>query len=211
MGLNKTSSAAKWVALSKGVFIVRRGEEVEEYASFSGLLVGIGFVDKAANPTHQIPASRQMILSFQCGAELYKIGLNSVSGYGRSIKLKLPMLDLTREFELVPSYKADTKDASCFINQFGVTIKQKWTRENPGDLPPAESAKLGGKTVWDFSDQEKWLESYLLDTVGPIAAANLVRPHDTSSHQGEAMVGDNQDENPEDGSGVPADSEDTPF
>lgn len=211
MGLNKNSSAAQWIGLSRGVFAVKNGNTVEEYKSFSGLLVGIGFVDKAANTAKQIPASRQMVLSFQCGSELYKIGINSVSGYGRSIKMKLPMVDLTREFELVPAYKEETKDASCFINQGGIAIKQKWNKDNPGDMPQAIPPKTSSGR-WNFEDQEIWLEKYLLDNVGPIAAANLVKP--ASDHPSGFAGGDSNEssqDNQEDGSGVPADDESTPF
>lgn len=213
MGLNKNSSAAQWIGLSKGVFAVKNGGYVEEYKSFTGLLVGIGFVDKAANTAKQIPASRQMVLSFQCGSELYKIGINSVSGYGRSIKMKLPMVDLTREFELVPAYKEETKDASCFINQGGIAIKQKWNKDNPGDMPQAIPPKTSSGR-WNFEDQEIWLEKYLLNNVGPIAAANLVKPASgqssgPSSH--DEASGEESEDHPEDGAGIPADAESVPF
>lgn len=211
MGLQRTSSQAQWVGLSNGVFSVKHGETKEEYAAFSGLLVGIGFVDKKGFEGREY---RQMVLTFQSGSEIYKIGLDTRNGYARSIKMKLPNVDLTREFELVPTYKAETKDASCFANQDGIAIKQKWTRDNPGDLPPAESAKLGGKTVWDFSAQEQWLEKYLLDNIGPIAAANLVKPPSgqSSGPSGhDEAGGEESQDNPEDGSGVPADGEDVPF
>lgn len=212
MGLNKNSSAAQWIGLSKGVFTVKNGDHVDEYASFSGLLVSIGFSDKKKYQSEDL--YRQMVLTFQCGSELYKIGLDSKNGYSRSIKMKLPNVDITREFELCPTYKEETKDASCFLNQGGCAIKQRWNRENPGDLPPAESAKLSGKTVWDFSEQEKWLEKYLLDTVGPIAAANLVRPqHNQASGPSghDETGGDESQEHSEDGGGLPQQDDSIPF
>lgn len=207
MGLQKNASTAQWIGLSRGQFTIKNGETVENYAAFSGLLVGIGFLDKKKYQSEDL--FRQMVLTFQCGDQLYKIGLDSRNGYSRSIKMKLPNVDLTREFELVPKYNEEKKEASCFINQGGVGIRQKWTRDNPGDLPSAESAKLGGKTVWSFDVQEKWLEQYLLDHVAPIAAANLVRGGINSS---EALHHEPSEEHhSEDGSGIPVGDEAVPF
>lgn len=210
MGLSNTTNQATWISLSNGIFKVKAHDgSVSEYISFSGTLSGIGFANKKGYEGREI---RQMILTFRDGNDTYKIGIDTTNGYARSIKMKLPNVDITQPFELCPTYKAETKDASCFINQFGSPVKQKWTRDNPGSLPPCDQVTVGAKTVYDFSKQEAWLEQYLMQHIAPVAAKNAAHSssHDRTS-QGDAHAGENQDYNQEDGSGIPNDDPNTPF
>ena len=74
MGLQKTASTAQWIGLSKGTFTVKQGETVEHFAAFSGLLVGIGFLDKKK---YQYPKNARIIKIMENNEEFKEGNLNN--------------------------------------------------------------------------------------------------------------------------------------
>ena len=82
---------------------------------------------------------------------------------GRFMKLA-ENIDFTQPVEF--SAWHDTKnDTTAFnVKQNGVSVHQKYTRENPGDLPPPKE-RLGGKL--DFGDQEDFLFDRMMNFVIP--------------------------------------------
>lgn len=211
-GLKQQSSAATWISLSEGKFSVKENGVVNSYPCFEGTLVGIGFVDKE----YDKKPYRQLTMTFFEGGRLFKIGMSSSSGYGKQTILKLLNCDIHHPIEFSPTYESvgSKKNSGMFLSQFGSPIRQKYTKDNPGDCPPAESTQFDGKTLWSFKKQSEWLEQAIMDHCSAIAAANLVRPQ---SHQpsglssGDEAGGEESQDNMEDGSGIPADNGDTPF
>jgi len=59
------------------------------------------------------------------------------------------------------------KDVAFYASQYGENIKFKYTRDNPGDCPPAVLRKRLGKEEWDFADREEWLVDRLKTVVVP--------------------------------------------
>lgn len=62
-------------------------------------------------------------------------------------------------------------DATAFCirqgNRTGSVIKRRYTKENPGNMPPAKQ----GLTGWDFSEQQIWLKKNFDEVVLPAVAA----------------------------------------
>ncbi len=170
MGLKKTTSAAKWIGISKGKFTVGKGDEKQEFPAFEGLLIGISFRDAE----YEGKKRRDVVLTF-LDEEIYKVAINISSGYGKQTLLKLPNVDLSKPFEMAPTHEGTGKQqkTGMFISQQAQPIKQKWTKDNPGPLPQAVQIEVRGETVWDDRAQCKWLEEFTMSTIAPLCAQNL--------------------------------------
>lgn len=170
MALKKTTSAAKWIKLSKGKFMIGKEPNIEEYPAFEGLLIGIAFRDGEFEGRKV----RQLVLTF-LDVDLYKISMNVSSGYAKQTLAKLPNCDLSKPIELNPTHEgAGTAQRSgMFISQQGNSIKQKWTRDNPGQMPPMEEIIVKGEKQWDDSKQMKWLEEFTMSVIAPKCHENV--------------------------------------
>lgn len=179
MGLKKTTSTAKWIGISRGKFTLGKKEDKQEFPAFEGLLIGITFRDAEYGGKKW----REVVLTFM-DSEIYKIGIKVSSGYGKQTLLKLPNLDLSKPFELSPSHEGtgDQQRTGMFISQAAQAIKQKWTKDNPGPLPPSVAVEVRGKTIWDDTEQCKWLEEFTMSTIAPLCAQNLSRSGVTLQH-----------------------------
>lgn len=208
MGLKTSTGQAKWINLSRGLFILREQGGVEtEYPALEATLIGLGFRDTE----YENKKKREVVCTWRDGNDLYRLSMDSESGYGRQFLLKLMNADLAQPLELTPTFDetAGKKQSGMFVAQHGTQLKQKFNKDT---LPPPKTAVFGGKTHYDFSEQRTFIEDYITKNVIPLLAANASRPqsHDRTS-QGDAHIDENQDFNPEDGSGIPDDDTNTPF
>lgn len=170
MGLRKESSGGTWVSLSKGIFSIKRGDGLrEEFAAIDGHLVNIEFSDKTLPESLGSKKIRQMTLTFQDGHETFRLGIDSSSGYARQTKAKLANIDdFGQIIELSPTYKPETKAAGMFVNANGSPVKQLWTKDNPlPGMPPPKVTKHKGQDLYDYSEQEKFIENYIIENVVP--------------------------------------------
>lgn len=64
------------------------------------------------------------------------------------------------------------KDTTKFgASQNGAGVKYRYTKDNPGPMPPATQNKTTKK--WDFSKQNEWLLNNLVDNIIPAVNAQL--------------------------------------
>jgi len=173
MGLQKKSSSATWVSLSKGVLSTKRDGMKEEFEALCGRLIGLEFSDKKLPETFGSKEIRQLTITVSDGRANYKLGVDSSSGYGRQLKAKLAnILDFSHEIELVPTYVDETKAAGMFVNSGGSPVKQLWRKDLPLEgMPAATCTQFKGKDLWDYSEQEKFIEQYIVEHVVPRIAA----------------------------------------
>lgn len=82
---------------------------------------------------------------------------------GRFMKLA-ENLDFTKPVEFSAWYDKKNDSTAFNVKQDGQSVRQKYTRDNPGDCPPPKE-KFGGK--WDYSDQEEFLYGRILNVVIP--------------------------------------------
>ena len=203
MGLKTSTGQAKWIQLTKGTFILNENGVKTEYPALEATLVGLGFRDAE----FEGKKTREVVCTWRDGGDIYRLSMNSDGGYGRQFLLKLMNADVSQPLELTPTYEEDgaKKQAGMFVAQMGQQLRQRFNKDT---LPKPKTAEFGGKTHYDFSEQRAFIENYITQNVIPLLSANAARPasHDNTS-QGNAHVNENQ----EDGSGVPADDESTPF
>lgn len=64
------------------------------------------------------------------------------------------------------TFQNDQGKTVFLMYQEGQLIKQKWTKDNPGDFPqPKQTKNFDGSTKWDFSECEAFLYQVLQDQV----------------------------------------------
>ena len=174
MGLKERSASATWLSLSRGKFIIKNDDGSKtEFQALEGLVVGLGFQDAE----YEGKKYRKLYLAIADGGDVFKVSFDAASGYGRQTLMKLPNCDLSQPLELSPSYKEDgaKKSTGMFLSQCGNSIKQKWTRDNPGDLPQMEQVIFKGEIKWDDTSQMKYLEDYVTHYLCPVVLANAGR------------------------------------
>lgn len=180
MGLKERSTSATWLSLSHGKFILKQEDgSKKEFPALEGLIVGLGFQDA----DYEGKKYHKLYLSFADGGDTFKVSFDAASGYGRQTLMKLPNCDLTQPVELSPSYKEEgaKKSTGMFLSQCGQSIKQKWTRDNPGDLPQMEQVMFKGEAKWDDTAQMKYLEEYVQQHLFPVVLANAGRANSRSA------------------------------
>lgn len=169
MGLSNERTGGTVVYVSKGKFLVKTSDGYCEYTFLRGTLVGLHFDDKKG---HEGKVFRQMLMTFSDGSngDTFHLSLDSSNGYSRAIKAKLASVEsFDQPLEISLTYDAETKAAGAFLNQSGHSFRQFWTKDHrPDGMPDVKSlGMVKGKQVFDFSEMESWIESYLLKNVVP--------------------------------------------
>lgn len=131
----------------------KEGKTVHEkyYDSFTAKLVGIKTQDSAYG--------KNWIFSFQDGGDVYQLQLSYSNSFAANLLKKLPNIDLTKEMKIQPSVKEvdGVKKSSLFVTQDGVSIKHKFTREEPNGMPEMEQIVVRGQSAWDDTKQLAFL------------------------------------------------------
>lgn len=146
--------------------------DLELFDSVSGLLERVEFKDDEYNCTK----FRKLVLLLDDVGEKFLIQIRTDSGYFRGLTNSIANADINQSVKLV----ANSKDVNgkpqttIFVNQNGKTLKWKWTKENPGELPPLKQVKLKGQTVWDNEDQQKFFEKFWLSLTTKATLADKV-------------------------------------
>ncbi len=172
MGLGNNASGGTWLQIKEGKFQLKTGDNTfTEYNCLSGKITNLYVAEKEwEGETYKVV---NITVADEGGR--YNFGVNLGSGLGRATLYKICNANLAEEMEFVPNTERDNpKHQSMFIKQFGVNVKNKWTKDNPGDMPPLETATVGKKTVYDSSAQEEYLIKYLEEHVIPKVKQNKV-------------------------------------
>jgi hypothetical protein len=84
-----------------------------------------------------------------------------------SILLRLENLDLSKEVTLIGYYFEKDKKSRIGVSQEGKKIEPKYTKENPGALPPLVPVVFKGKDTLDDTEQMRYLEKMVFSTIVP--------------------------------------------
>ena len=139
--------------------------------SFVGTLTGI--------TTKDGEYGKMWNFSFKDEGETYTLTLPYSNSYAKAFLKMLPNIDLTKKMKVSPSLKEEDgkPKTTLFINQDGVAIKHKYTRENPNGLPEMERITVKGQEVWDDTKQLAFLEEMIKRDIRPkLGAALAVAP-----------------------------------
>lgn len=112
----------------------------------------------------------RLVLDMVDGGEIFVVQISLESNYGRSFMLKCPNIDYTKPVTIRP-YSFEDKDSGK--KQAGITVYQagewendkvpsKWTKDEPGDMPPWEFTEIGGKKKWNSDKQTQFLVAEFL-------------------------------------------------
>lgn len=91
-------------------------------------------------------------------------------------------LNFTQPVELRAWHDKKTDSTAFFCGQGGVSVPQRYSKDEPGDCPPPEEVGFG---EWNFSAQNKWLHGRMINIVIPAVEAARemhvpINGHDTS-------------------------------
>jgi hypothetical protein len=101
------------------------------------------------------------------GPEKYKLQLPFSSGVAKSLIMRLPNCDLSKDIEIHTGLDTKKDKTFSYVSQDGQTVKMKWTKDNPGDLPPMVQIEFKGKLQWDDTAQLKYLDGMLINDILP--------------------------------------------
>lgn len=111
--------------------------------------------------------------------DVYVLGIPLDSRYANDIMFKWPNIDFDLDVYISPWDFEDDEGK----RRTGVTLKQDdtkvdrfWTKDNPGELPPAKKKKKGKETVWDFDEQQTFLVEYFEHKAKEIGDPTVVEP-----------------------------------
>jgi hypothetical protein len=77
-------------------------------------------------------------------------------------------IDYSKPVEFRAWHDGKSDSTALFVGQDGTSVPQKYTRENPGDLPQPTQNFKGD---WDYSKQEEFLYKRMIEVVIPMVAA----------------------------------------
>ncbi len=171
MGL-ANREGGKYITIMGGKFVVRVAEGTQgavarvnkvgktvhevSYDSFTGKLINIRKRDSAYGP--------QFEFDFRDGGDVYTLQLSASSSPATNILKILPNADLTKEMKVQPAEKVGEdgkKKSSIFISQDGITLKHKYTKDNPNGMPQMEEIVVKGQKVWDDTKRLEFLTAMM--------------------------------------------------
>lgn len=125
-----------------------------QYDSITGHLVNI--YDQVVD--NEYGSFRTITFIVADADETYYINMPYSSRESKGILMRLPNANLLHAI----SIKIARKDhVFTWIQQQGVTIPLKWTKDQPGDLPQMVEIEAKGVKTWDDNEQMKYLVSYI--------------------------------------------------
>ena len=173
MGLSNTGGKITYLNMKQGKFARKNANgDIELFDAVDGIITAAEFKDDE----YQGTKFRKLLLTLVDGDERYLVQVRTDSGYFRGLTNSIANADISQPMKLIASSKqVDGKpQTTIFVTQHGHPMKWKWTKDNMGELPPLESVKLKGKTVYDNSKQLEFFENFwlgLLKTAAPAPAA----------------------------------------
>jgi hypothetical protein len=101
-----------------------------------------------------------------------KLGFAGTLDRVMNIEGKTLLVDIKTSGAIYNSYWLQL---AAYEQQNGTALKWKWTKDNPGELPPLEQVKLKGKTVYDNSAQTAFFAKFwsnLFNSATPAVAGD---------------------------------------
>jgi len=187
MGL-ENRAASTYVNISKGLFTTgsNKNDNLMTHKTLSGFITDIRFTDEVYDEKPYV----KMHLHMKDGEDEFILGTNATNRYAGRILRILPNIDFSQRVEIKLFYKEEgaKKDASAFIKQGSDDIKQFWSKDDPKELPPAETYATPEKEVnWSFKKQNEYLKDYTLGQVKPLMLAAANAPDDEYQDRGSSQ------------------------
>jgi hypothetical protein len=160
MGLEKNTAKFIYVNISKGKLVVKINDEKVIYDSITATITNIEFGLEEYN-SKQFEVMR---VTLQDIDETYLLKMRTDSGYFRGFVNSLKTADISLPIVFIPSSKEDNgkTKTTFFLRQNNNTLKHAFTKDNMGELPPAEKILVNGMEQWDNTKQLSYWKSWLM-------------------------------------------------
>lgn len=118
-----------------------------------------GVIEGFRTKEEEIAGTKKLFLNLIMvdGAERYNVQIDVESNYFRAFAMTIVNTDPDRPVKLIPFQKEELgkKKTGLFVTQGDKPAKYKWTKENPGDLPPVEITKNKKGEVVDVDSEQR--------------------------------------------------------
>lgn len=169
MGLNKQQTTTNAVYCFQGKLITpatekssttidKNGKLYETHKSLEGRISDIKVVDGYQDQKDLL------IIITDAENETFNLQFPINSGYFKSFSRMFKNVDVTRTFELFPTFKEEDgkSKTGIVILQNGDWVKRFYTYENMGECPIAQPVEVNGNVTYDYSKQNEFLISEIL-------------------------------------------------
>jgi len=166
MALGNDEGRFAYVNITKGKLAIKRDNEIVYFNYIEGYLTGLDIREDE----YQGRKYQKLCLSIRDNPEDYQLQMRFDSGYARAFCNMVEHLDLKAKIKIKPTYeeKEGKGSSGMFINQNGVAIKWKYTKDHPHDLPLLEKVNYKGQDMWDNSKQQQFYYELLMHKIKPL-------------------------------------------
>lgn len=161
MGLEKNQGRLIFVNIKEGkLYIKPKDGEIQFFDKLSGTIIKVEFSEDEYQGKKYEKAKFLMV----DGDDKYLLQVRTDSGYFRGLCNKLKSGDPTKPLKVSASYKMenDKPQTTCFVEQYGKSLKHTFTKDNPGDYPQLEKISFKGNDMWDGANQIQYWKNWLL-------------------------------------------------
>lgn len=136
---------------------------VKKFGALDGMVTGINWYDTEDQYDTRFQGIK---ITIEDDTEHFLLDLPYASKAYDAFTRFADNIDFTKTVEFVAYPDRERKDSTVFnAKQDGQIIRQKYTKSNLGDCPPAVENKRTGK--WNFDAQREWLLDNLLENIVP--------------------------------------------
>jgi hypothetical protein len=174
MGLTSKGGNITYLNLKQGKFARKNANgDIELFDTVDGIITAAEYKEDSYNGQD----FRKLVLSIIDGEDKYILQVREDSGYYRGLTNAIANADISKKVKLTASSKEvnGKPQTTIFVSQNGTALKWKWTKDNPGELPPLDQVKLKGKTVYDNSAQTAFFAKFwsnLFNSATPAVAGD---------------------------------------
>ena len=159
-----------WLRFKEGAIHWSKGGTSGICDYVEGVITGVKYQDREFEWQGKKIHKRELVIDIQDGSDKYSLTDGVDSNSGIQLQNKLLNTDVGETIRISPSKKDDVRDgkpvvvtSGVFINVNNESIKQKYNKDNPGNMPDWNKVRVNGKDVWDKTAQIEFLEQEMLE------------------------------------------------
>lgn len=153
MALTNNVEKLIFLNISKGYFVKSINKD-ETYKELTGTIISAHI----KSDFYKQQEYKVCLLKIIDESETYILSLKCDSMYFKSLCNSLKSSDIDKPVTIKPSYNEHTNKSTCFVIQYGKSLKWFHTLDKPGDMPITKKHEVNGKIIYDSTDQtEYWI------------------------------------------------------
>lgn len=183
MGLGNNRGSLTFVNLTKGVFTVGKKGDQKTFTDLTGVVTDLTIDDDTFNDK----TFKVLNIKVADDSGVYNMKIRFESGYARCFCNMIENADLSLPIMFAPKYEepeGQQPKASMFMMQNGKPLKHRYTKANPGNLPPLVKVRFKDNDMWDNSAQMTYYTELLLNRIKPQLVPAIIAGEKTDFHRG---------------------------